>query len=403
MTRKSIGPIKDAPPRLRQRQRIDGTWRVWWEPEAAIRPLGFAVVELDAGAPMKAGRAARDLNDQVAQARVTGAAPQPRRGLMCIEDVAEDYQRSMQFLDLKPKSQASYRGAIRLIIRKWGDVAAVDITKPMMRTWYEALHRDAGKYQALQMIRLMSILMAHAELRGWRPEQSNPCYRLGVSVPKPRRRSASWDEYDALIAAADRVGLPSIGLAVSLSMLAGQRETDVIEARRGDFAQQLVTWPGESAAVPVWVWWLGRSKNGVDGTVMLHGELAPKVAAVLARVAPDDARLIIEERVGRAYDMDLFQKRWGEVRAAAVAGGAGALPCESLTCLQFRDLRRSFAVHARRGGASREDAGDALGNSAGTNDRLKDTYMPPDFFTAARAVAAVNRPKPAQSQIPRRG
>lgn len=399
MTRKPAPPIKDAPDRLRQRLRASGTWRIWWEPEAAIRKLGFELVEFDAGAPMKACRAARDLNDQVAAARATGAAPQPKRGLICIEDVAEDYLRSMQFAGLRPKSQASYRGAIRLIIRKWGDAAVADINKPMMRTWYEALHRDAGKYQALQLIRLMSILMAHAELRGHRPEQSNPCYRLGVSVPKPRRRSASWDEYDALIAAADRVGLPSIGLAVSLSMLAGQRETDVIEACRGDFAQQMVTWPGESMAVPVWVWFLGRSKNGVDGTVMLHPELAPKVAAVLARVAPEDARLIIEERVGRAYDMDLFQKRMREVRAAAVAGGAGALPCESLADIQFRDLRRSFSVHARRGGASREDAGDALGNSAGTNDRLKDTYMPPDFFTAARAVAAVNRPTTGTRKI----
>ncbi len=392
MTRRPSPPIKDAPDRLRQRFRASGSWRIWWEPEAAVRKLGFEVVEFDAGAPMKACRGARDLNDQVALARVTGGAPQPRRGLICIEDVAEDYLRSMQFLGLVRQTRASYRGAIRLIIRKWGDVAAVDITKPMMRTWYETLYRDAGKFQALQLIRLMSVLMSHAELRGWRPEQSNPCYRLGVSVPKPRKRVVDWAEFDALIAAADRVGLPSIGLVASLSMLAGQRLTDCMAALRGDFEERKVVWPGTENPASVWVWFVDRSKTGAEGALLLHAELAPLVATVLVRPAPADAKLIIEERVGRAYDMDLFQKRWGEVRAAAVAGGAGAQPCESLADVQFRDLRRSFAVHARRGGASVDDAGDALGNSVGTNDRLKDTYMPPDFFTAARAVAAVNRP-----------
>lgn len=392
MTRKPTQPVKDAPPRLRQRQRVDGTWRVWWEPEAAIRPLGFKVVELDAATPMKAGRAARDLNDQVAAARITGAAPQPRRGLICIEDLAEDYHRGLQFENLKPAAKASYRALTRLIIRKWGDVAAADMTKPMMRTWYESLHRDVGEYQALALIRHMSVLMAHAELRGHRAEQSNPCYRLGVSVPKPRKRVVDWAEFDALIAAAHRVGLPSVALIAALSMLAGQRLTDCLAALRGDFENRMVVWPGTDDPVSVWVWFVDRSKTGAEGALLLHDELAPLVAAVLARPAPADAKLIIEERVGRAYDMDLFQKCWGKVRAAAVAGGAGAQPCPTLAEVQFRDLRRSFGVHARRGGASIADAGDALGNSAGVNARIKDTYMPPDFWTASRAIGAVKRP-----------
>lgn len=393
MTRKANGPIKDAPARLRQRLRVDGTWRVWWEPEAAVRKLGFTTTELDAATPVRAARQARALNDTVAKARLTGMTPPVRRGLMCIEDVANDYQRSMQFTEgLAAKTQAGYRALIRLIIRKWGDVAIADFTKPMARTWYESLHRDAGKYQALALIRMLSILMSHAELRGWRDENSNPCFRLGVSIPKGRDRVVSWAEYDALQAAAYRVSLPSMALAVALSFLAGQRETDVIGALRGDFAERLVMWPGAQDPVSVWVWELDRSKTGAAGSILLHDELAPMVAAVLARPGAPDARLIVEERVGRPYDEDLFQQRWSEVRAAAIAGSAAHAPCPSLTGMQFRDLRRSFSSHARHGGASVDDAGDALGNSAGKNARIKGTYMPADFFTAARAVSAVNRP-----------
>ena len=393
MTRKPRGPVGDPPPRLRQRPRTDGTWRVWWEPEAAVKKLGFATVELDAKAPLKAARDARKLNDQVDQARLTGSAPRAKRGPVCIEDVVEDFRRSLQWDQLAPKTRDSYGKGFSLIITKWGDVPVNDFTKPMARTWYESLSRDAGKWQAPALIRLLSILFSHAELRGWRPEMSNPCHRLGISIPKGRDRVATWAEYDALQAAALRVGLPSIGVMAALSMLAGQRETDCIMASRGEFTAQPVIWPGAAASVDVWVWDLSRSKTGAAGRIMLHPELAPMVAQILARPAPDDARLAIEERLSRPYDEDLFQSRWGEVRAAAIAGADGTLPCPTLATLQFRDLRRSFSAHSRRGGASVDDAGDVLGNSAAKNARIKGTYMPPEFFTAARAVAAVARPE----------
>jgi hypothetical protein len=394
MTRKPKGPVGDPPARLRQRPRADGSWRVWWEAEQAIRKLGFTSVELPADAPLKAAREARKLNDAVDEARLTGSAPRSKRGPVCIEDVVEDFRRSVQWDQLAAKTRDSYGKGFRLIIVKWGDVPVGDFTKPMARTWYESLYREAGHWQAAALIRLMSILFSHAELRGHRPEMSNPCYRLGVSIPKGRTRVASWDEYDALQAAAVRVGLPSIGVLAALSMLAGQRETDCMAALRGDFSAQPVLWPGANAPVDVWVWDLSRSKTGASGRIMLHADLAPMVAGVLSRPAPADARLVIEERMARPYDEDLFQSRWGEVRAAAIAGAKGVAPCPTLATLQFRDLRRSFSVNARRGGASVDDAGDVLGNSAAKNARIKGTYMPPEFFTAARAVAAAGRPEP---------
>lgn len=399
MTRKPRGPVGDPPPRLRQRQRADGTWRVWWEPETAVRKLGFTTVELDANAPVKAAREARKLNEAVDQARLTGSAPRSKRGPVCIEDVVEDFRRSVQWDQLAAKTRVSYDKGFRLIINKWGADPVQDFTKPMARTWYESLYRESGQWQAAALIRLLSILMAHAERRGWRPENSNPCYRLGVTIPKGRSRVADWTEFDALQAAALRVGLPSIGVLAALSMLAGQRETDCYMAIREGFDQRSVLWPGAKDAAPVWVWDLTRSKTGASGTILLHDELTPMVAAIMARPAPTDARLVIEERLGRPYDEDLFQSRWGEVRAAAIAGGAqpdGTVwaACPTLADLQFRDLRRSFSVHARRNGASIGDTGDAIGNSAAVNAKIKGIYMPPEFFTAARAVSAVVRPEP---------
>ena len=397
MTRKPRGPVGDPPPRLRQRQRADGSWRIWWEPEQAVKTLGFASVELDANAPVKAAREARKLNILVDQARLTGSAPTSKRGPVCIEDVIEDYKRSLYFKRLAAATQRVWRSRLVRIVTKWGDVPVADFTKPTANLWYETLHAEIGAHQAVALIGTLSVIMSHAERRGWRPENSNPCARLGISVPKGRVRFAEWTEFDALQAAAARVGLPSVGLAVALSMLSGQRQTDVILARREDFSQIWTRFPGQADPVQVWVWTIVRSKTGASGVIMLHDELAPMVAAVLKRPAPADAALILDERVGRPYDLDLFQKRWVEVRTAAISGGAqpdGTIwaPCPSLATLQFRDLRRSFSVHARQGGASIGDAGDVLGNSAANNVRIKGTYMPPEFTTAARAVSAVARP-----------
>lgn len=81
------------------------------------------------------------------------------------------------------------------------------------------------------------------------------------------------------------------------------------------------------------------------------------------------------------------------MRKAAVAAGYPAA-----ASLQFRDLRRTFGVLSRAGGASADDTGDVLGNSAATNPRLRQTYMPPSLTTASRAVAAIGRPLPSSER-----
>lgn len=385
MTRKPSAPVRDAPLRLRQRLRSDGTWRIWWEPDGSVRDMGFAVVELWPDSPMKSGREARRLNALVEAARKSGGVRPRARNTRHVEDLIADYRRSDFFTDRAAKTRVSYDKNLRAIAAKWGDVPVTDLTKPVLRTWYETLRQVNGAWAAAALIRMMSILMTHAEIRGWRPEGTNPAKGLKVSVPKGRSRAASWPEFDALMTSAHVCGLPSIAQAVSLSALQGQRMTDVLAARRQEFQRVAVTYPGQSA-LDIWVWRFVRSKRGNAGALPLHPEAVPEIEAALAVIRAPDAPLIWEERIGRPYDEDLFGKRWAEVRAHA----ARAVP--SVADLQFRDLRRTFGVNARDGGASVDDAGDALGNSAAQNPALKATYMPPSFFTASRAVAAVQRP-----------
>lgn len=369
-------PLIDNPPKgLRERARADGTVRLWWEPSAEARARGMKPVELDAARLTWSIRRAGELNRAA-----TKGPPKPTVG-RTVGFLIDDYEASLAFRQKKAPTQASYRKFFRLIRQKWGTSLVADFDKPTLATWYETLHAARGPYMAMHLIRHFSILFSHAELRGWRPEGSNPCMRIKLEIPKGRRRTAEWAELDALVAAADRLGLQAIGHAILLSTLQGQRQTDIREARREHF-HELQVGQGET----IWVWLFERSKRGNDAFAVLHPETVARLAARLADDAPGP--LLVDDLTGAPWSVTLFCHRFAAVRDAAVKAGH-----PSLKGLQFRDLRRTFGRLSRRGGATKSDVADVLGNSAATNQFLGDVYMSPEIETAMRAVAAIQRPE----------
>lgn len=381
--------IPNAPQGLRERPRSDGSTRIWWEPSAAARALGFATVELDERRLTWSRREAERLNRELAAAQKSGKRPAPSAGGRSIEALIEGYRKSRLYTELAPKTQQSYEAHFRLILPKWGPHQVRDFTKPVMRTWYETLLDAKGTSMAIAQLRAMSLLMSYAEMIGWRPENSNPCHRLKMITPAARKRSASWAEVDLLVASADRIGLSSIGTGILLSLLQGQRQTDVFMAQVGDFSERMVRRDGQLVARIQWT--LTRSKRGNTGAIWLHDEVQGRVAALVEGVNHPDRRLLRDERTGADYDDELFGRRWREVRDAAVkADKFGKL--QGLDRLQFRDLRRTFGILSRSGGATKDDTADVLGNSAATNPQLADTYMPSQLDTASRAVEAIKRP-----------
>lgn len=370
MTRRPKRLIEDPPTGLRERPRADGSVRVWWEPSTEARAKGMKPVELDAARLTWSVRRANELNREAAK-----GPPKPTVG-RTINHLADDYEAGLDFRQKTVTTQGSYRRFFRQIRAKWGHRLAADFDKPTMVTWYEALHDAKGPYMAMHLIRHLSILFSHAEKRGWRESGSNPCARIGIETPKGRRRALDWAEYDALVAAADRVGLPAMGDAISLSMLQGQRQTDIRTARREHFHR----------VQDLWVWNFERSKRGNAAFAVLHGETVARLAPRLARDEP--GALLLDDRTGQPWSETLICQRFAEVRKAAIAAGHA-----SLQDVQFRDLRRTFGRLSRRGGATKGDVGDVLGNSAATNPYLGDVYMSPEVETALRAVLAIRRPE----------
>jgi integrase len=376
-------PIREKIYGLRQRRRKDGSWRVWWEPRPTDKERGFETVELDADKPTWSINKARQYADD-AQRAAKGQALPARRGGRTIEALIHAYRQDPEFLDKKPATRTSYDKNLSIIIRKWGDDLCTDFTKPMMREWYLACFTARGPRQAVALIRMMSILFSFAELKGWRPEDSNPCFRLKMKTPPRGQRIATWDEVDALLDASAELGLPSVGTAILLGLLQGQRLADVIEAETGDFRQV----PLETGEL-VWAWRVDRSKRGTLGMMQLHDLTVDRVTPLLpGRDAT--ARLLTDDRSDLDYTQDLFWERWNDVRKQA------AKTCPSITRdgpLQFRDLRRTFGVWARMGGAADGDVADVLGNTADVDAALQETYMPSNFGTASRAVLSIRAPE----------
>jgi len=390
-------PIPDHIPRLRQRQRKDGSWRIWWEPERAIRPLGFGPVNLDETRLTWSAKRARGLNADVIEARKRGRRTPTSRATRTVDALIADYKGSRQYLDRAPATRTSYASLMNRVSERFGPEPVALLTKVDMDRWYDALLAANTARNAEAIIRMASTLFAHAERRGWRPENSNPCARLGLRAPVARDRVLSWAETDQLVAAATAMGLHAVALAIDIAQLQGQRLTDILLLTRDHVTPRAMIDPVTGQTVTRWVLTLRRSKRGTVGAMALHADLQPRLAAHLIRLAPDAPRLLIDEATGQPYarparggdgwDMTLFNKRFAAVRAQACA----ALP--SLADAQFRDLRRTFGQRARLGGASRDDAGDVLGNSAARDFQLGEVYMGAQFWTATRAVDAVQRPR----------
>lgn len=364
--------IPDPPANLRQRQQAKG-WRIWWEPNARARKLGFQPVVLDPKRITWSIRQARALNDTVN--RAAGGAKVNPQG-RTVHDLVQAYLSSPDFQSLRPGTQRDYRTAFATIERKWASALVIDLDKQILVEWYETLYANNGTYQAKALLAKMSVLMAYADRRGWR--EGNPCLNMKIHTPPPRNRVATWDEQDHLVATADRMGLGSVGTAIILSALNGLRATDCMRLA----PRHLIA--GDRFSIET-------SKRGTHISAKLHPETRLRIRKHCDLTK--DKQLLIYEGTGSPYaDTGQLSKAFGRVRAKA----AEKMP--SVRNLKFRDFRRTFSARSHAGGATTEQVGNATGNTIARDPRLRETYIPPTAASADFAVAAVRRPDSASKE-----
>jgi len=238
-------------------------------------------------------------------------------------DVIDKYHKSDDYRLLKPETQKSYDGLIAKI-EKWAKAAG----NPKMDQYkaphiYSFLSKLADKPRQQKYYKaILSILFTIGVRYGYIDRNIVKEIRLPRNRQKQKQRLVIWDESDVdrFVDAADRLGYFNVGTAVMIAFYTGQRQTDVFryteprDYSRGYFH----TYASKTGAI-----------------INMHAD--PKLVARLNKRPSGQLMLTVNDRTGRPWSKDAFEKQFAKVREAAGMDG-----------YVFRQLRNSAAMHAEQ-------------------------------------------------------
>ncbi|MBN8995916.1 MAG: hypothetical protein J0H94_11885 [Rhizobiales bacterium] len=367
-------------PYVKLRPRGDGTYRPRFEPGPLQRAAGFTAQDLKNADGTwftldQVATFATAKREEIRSGQAKGAgelAPAPKS----VAKLLDAYLASADFKRLAPKTQADYewkatairwkqiaepgpevteglsRRQAEFAKRAWRNDArkvrqpepiaiapASSLTPAIVKTFFEYLERERGLSMALGTIMVLSAAFSWARLaEGWEIKV-NPCHDLDLPRPEPRVVTWTFDEVRAAIAAADQLGMPSIGDAILIGLFSGQRQGDILAlvdkaGTNRTLAERVAD--GEPMR-------LVQSKTKARVAVFAAPDLIARLAAAEARrkaraeesgvTLVGDVAVVQNEKTGAAWTGDKFRRRFAEVRALA------AKQVPSIAGRNFQDLR----------------------------------------------------------------
>ena len=297
--------------------------------------------------PAEARKRARDLLGDVAKGRNPADDRRRRIDAPTLAQVAERFMEVHARPYCKKSTADKYAALLAAhLLPKLGDMPIEDIT----RADAERLHQTVGKKtpgQANRVIALLSVIMAKAEIWGFRPMQSNPCYKLPKFKERKIERYLTGEERARLessiaVAEAAEPGQPAYVArgaitAIRLLSLTGTRCEEIVGLQ----------WPWvdlERACLR-----LPDSKTGAKvvplsaQAVAFLRELAKGRQQGIAWVCPNEC--------GRK--LGNIQRAWQSIRKRA-----------GLEDLRLHDLRHAAASDAAEAGLSLPQIGQVLGHKS---------------------------------------
>lgn len=231
------------------------------------------------------------------------------------------------------------------------------VSVPVMQRVHDELEEGRGLATARGAIAVLSSAWKWALTRGV-VRGVNPCKGLDKAMPPPRVRFGTRAEIVAIVAAADSLGLPSVGDAILLGLWTGQRQGDRLSlcvhsrlGKRRVFRQ---------------------SKTGAIVAVLEAPELEARLALAGARrraAGVVDPHVILNEQTWRPYVADTFRHDFARVREAA----AGA--CPSVATLRDQDLRDTAVTWMALAGAEIPEICAVTGHSTETAHQMLKHYL----------------------------
>jgi integrase len=294
-----------------------------WTPDAARREakrvLGLVAAGTDPGGERQEQRSAEK------------AAP-------TVREAAERWLAEHVEAKRKPRTAVEYRRLLdKNILPTLGDKKIAALKRADVAKLHDT-NRHAP-YVANRCLAVLSSMANWAEVRGLRPEHSNPCHKIEKFKEQGRERFLSARELQRLSRALDRaerskaVSAWAVA-AVRLLVFTGARLSEILTAR-----WQWVDLAGGTLALP----------DSKTGKKVIHlNAPASAVLSALPRV-PGNPYVICGVRP--EHHLVNLEKPWLRIRKAAL-----------LPDVRLHDLRHSFASVAVSGGATLPLIGALLGH-----------------------------------------
>jgi hypothetical protein len=364
--------------RLKIRYLVQKRGRCWfWQPSPELIAAGFAALSLgpDRASAIHAAEARNAAVDRwrltahvdrtILDAALGGGVQSPI--VQTVQALIDTYTTHDAFLRLRPSTRRGYLHCLKGIAAWVGPEAVRALTAKRIQDRYTEV-RARTPAAANSMLRVLRLLLAFGVREGW--HSSNPAIRPALVGDRRRHQLWTWAGIDAMVAAADAVGLPGIADAVLMGVFLGQREGDLLALPWLALQDDKIRWR--------------QSKTGRWIGVPLAAELKARLDG-----RPRTGATIIVDGDGRPFTSDRFRHAFADVRVIA----ARAAP--DIADLWFMDLRRTCVVRLAEGGAADYEIAAVTGHDIDRCRRILEHYLPRTEALAAAAIAKLVRPKGA--------
>lgn len=331
-------------PYLHDEKAAGGVTAYYWKPGAALRKAGWKGKALgtDLGEAVKEAQA---LNEQVKSWRLGGARPKTVKTFhqrATFGALVDAYKVAF----FKPKAEGGHAkstqkeyGSKFTTLLHWttldgreGGMSLAAIDARSVKILRDALmspdaEGNVRHTMAHATLRVLRTLLEFAEKQELIPKGSNPAKDFDLDAPPPRQQIWSDGAFPAFAAAAEQLGLASVGFAAELGREIGQREGDIIRMGRRqwvevkpyrmqpDVYRQLAAERGD-----VWGFRIKQRKTNTIVEVPVVGETRRKVEGWIRRgTAAGVTTILFDEDSGTPWDETRFQRAVLEVRQAAIA------------------------------------------------------------------------------------
>lgn len=373
MSRKKTSPY---PPYFKWRE-----GRPRWEPGPGLRARGIHGRDLKSESGDWLGleaaiAAAAELNSDVAAWRGAGAQPRrrprgiARAGLDC-NAVWAAYTQSTRWREkLRESTRADYTSKAGVWLAEMGEQPVAAIRPSHLFGWWETLCATRGHPMGNGVLAVVRLALSYAVKRGWLT--ANPAKGLGLDGVEARTVMWTDDEIAITVAAADRMGLLSVGDAFIIALHTGQRRGDVL-------AMELPQLRDDG--------WIDfrQSKRGARVSVPASPPLRSRLDAIrrrraLRRVISIERRHVVLDEAGEPYTGDGFSRVWGRVRDEA----AKELP--EIRAKTFLDLRDTAVTRLALSGCTAMQIRAVTGHSLETVHSILKHYLVMDKRMARAAI-----------------